>query len=68
MLKLLSNWVNRFSDKEVRRYRVRVDMINRLEPQFQGLTDEELRNKTDEFRQRLADGTSLNDLLPEALR
>lgn len=66
MLKLLSNWVNRFSDKEVRRYRVRVDMINRLEPQFQGLTDEELRNKTDEFRQRLADGTSLNDLLPEA--
>ncbi|MEV1291370.1 preprotein translocase subunit SecA [Pseudonocardia sp. NPDC049635] len=40
--------------------------IDGLEPEFEGLTDAQLRAKTDEFRQRLADGETLDDLLPEA--
>ena len=37
-----------------------------LEPQTQPLTDEQLRAKTDEFKRRLAEGETLDDLLPEA--
>jgi preprotein translocase subunit SecA len=40
--------------------------INALEPEFERLADEELRAKTDEFKQRLAEGETLDDLLPEA--
>ncbi len=43
-----------------------IDPINALEPQFEKLTDEELRAKTDEFRARLAKGESLDSLLHEA--
>jgi preprotein translocase subunit SecA len=43
-----------------------VAQINALEPKYQALSDEELRAKTDEFRQRLAAGATLDSLLPEA--
>ncbi|MBV6467112.1 MAG: Protein translocase subunit SecA [Anaerolineales bacterium] len=43
-----------------------VDEINALEPEFEKLTDEELRAKTDEFRARLSNGETLDDLLDEA--
>ncbi len=43
-----------------------VAQINALEPQFQALSDAELRAKTDEFRQRLKDGAKLDSLIPEA--
>jgi len=43
-----------------------VARINALEPQFQAFSDEELRGKTDEFKKRLADGATLDSLLPEA--
>ena len=43
-----------------------VAAINALEPKLQALSDDELRAKTDEFRRRLADGSKLDDLLPEA--
>ena len=43
-----------------------VDKLNALEPNFEKLTDEELKAKTPEYRKRLADGESLDDLLPEA--
>jgi preprotein translocase subunit SecA len=43
-----------------------VDQINNLEAQFEALTSEELLGKTSEFKQRLADGETLDDLLPEA--
>ena len=43
-----------------------VNQINALEPQIQELTDEELRAQTDKFRQQLADGKTLDDILPEA--
>jgi preprotein translocase subunit SecA len=43
-----------------------VSRINALEPEFKALSDEALRAKTGEFRQRFADGEALDDLLPEA--
>jgi len=43
-----------------------VDAVNGFEPTISALTDEELRGQTDVFRQRLANGTKLDDLLPEA--
>ena len=43
-----------------------VDKINALEPQFEALDDAALRAKTDAFRQRVAQGAALDDLLPEA--
>ncbi|MHB8516605.1 MAG: preprotein translocase subunit SecA [Dehalococcoidia bacterium] len=54
------------NDREIRKYWPVVEHINGLEPEFEALSDDELRAKTDEFRQRLADGESLDDLLPEA--
>jgi preprotein translocase subunit SecA len=47
-------------------YRTRVDAINAMEPALQKLSDDELRAKTAEFKQRLADGAKLDDLLEEA--
>ena len=41
-----------------------VNQINALEPQYQALSDEELRAKTDEFRERLKNGAKLDSLLP----
>lgn len=43
-----------------------VGTINALEPQFQSLSDAQLRGKTDEFRRRLAEGATVDQLLPEA--
>jgi len=43
-----------------------VRVANQLEPQIRELSDEALRAKTDEFRQRLKDGATLDQLLPEA--
>ncbi|MDG5748562.1 preprotein translocase subunit SecA [Qipengyuania sp. XHP0207] len=43
-----------------------VDKINALEPQLQALSDEELAAQTDKFRAQLADGKTLDDILPEA--
>ncbi len=54
------------NDRKVKTYRARVDAINALEPEFEALSDEALRAKTDEFRKQLADGTDLNDLLVPA--
>ena len=43
-----------------------VDQINALEPQLQSFSDDELRAQTDKFRAQLADGKTLDDILPEA--
>ncbi|MDD5591166.1 MAG: preprotein translocase subunit SecA, partial [Dehalococcoidales bacterium] len=59
----------RFTDsneKQLKRLQPIVDRINKLEPGFDGLSDSELRAKTGEFKTRLKDGVSLDDLLPEA--
>ncbi|WP_412479004.1 preprotein translocase subunit SecA [Azonexus sp. IMCC34839] len=54
------------NDRLLKQYNQIVKHINALEPSLQGLSDEALRAKTDEFRQRHANGESLDDLLPEA--
>src|SRR5438132_1378776 len=54
------------NDREIRKYLPLVDEINAFEPEVEALSDEELRAKTDEFRGRLAEGETIDDLLPEA--
>ena len=54
------------NEREVKKYLPLVEQVNALEPDFEALSDEELRAKTDEFRQRIADGETVDDLLPEA--
>src|SRR5690348_11511728 len=54
------------NDRYVRSLGKFVDATNAFEPTISALTDEELRGQTQLFRQRLADGTKLDDLLPEA--
>jgi preprotein translocase subunit SecA len=54
------------NDRELKRIRKIVNQVNDLEADFQALDDNQLKAKTDEFRSRLADGSSLDQLLPEA--
>ncbi len=54
------------NDRIVRRLRAEVQKINALEPEFERLSDEELRAKTGEFRERLERGAALDDVLHEA--
>ncbi|NLK52005.1 MAG: preprotein translocase subunit SecA, partial [Syntrophomonadaceae bacterium] len=51
--------------KEVKRLSRTVDQINRLEPQMEALSDTALQAKTNEFKQRIERGETLEDLLPE---
>src|SRR6201997_3493644 len=53
-------------DRRVKGYQPRVNAINALEPEFVALSDEALRARTDEFRQQLADGKTLDDILVAA--
>ncbi|MFZ2971061.1 MAG: preprotein translocase subunit SecA [Ferribacterium limneticum] len=54
------------NDRLIKQYSQAVKRINALEPAMQALSDDALRAKTDEFRQRHANGESLDALLPEA--
>jgi preprotein translocase subunit SecA len=54
------------NDRYVRSLGKYVDAINAFEPTISAMTDDELRGQTDVFRRRLAEGTKLDDLLPEA--
>ena len=54
------------SERELKRIEPIVQKIEDLRPTMQALTDEELRNKTKEYKKRLEDGATLEDLLPEA--
>ena len=54
------------SDRELKLIAPTIDKIEELRPAMQALSDEELRDKTKEYKQRLADGETLDDLLPEA--
>jgi preprotein translocase subunit SecA len=54
------------NDRRLKSYNARVAPINALEPKFEALSNDELRAKTAEFRERLAAGETLDDLLPEA--
>ena len=55
-----------FSDKELKRINPLKDKVLALEPEMAKLTDDELKAKTTEFKERLAKGETLDDLLPEA--
>lgn len=54
------------NEKDIKRMRRTVEVINALEPQFIALKDEDFPSKTEEFRSRLKDGEHLTDILPEA--
>ena len=55
-----------YSEKEVKRVMPIVDKINGLEEEISKLTDEQLKNKTNEFKKQLEEGKKLDDILPEA--
>ena len=55
-----------YSEKEVKRTRPIVQKINNLEPEISKLSDKELQAKTPEFKERIKNGESLDDILPEA--
>ncbi len=65
MLGWLTKIVGDSNEREIERLSPVVADINDLEPSVTSLTDGELRDKTDEFRQRLTEGETLDDLLPE---
>ncbi len=64
--KLLTSIFGSRNDRLLKQYRRVVEQINPLEPQFEALSDAALRAKTDDFRQRIAQGATLDDLLAEA--
>ena len=66
MLKSIARLFGGSDDKVIAKLQPRVDEINDLEPEFERLDDDELRDKTDEFRQRAYRGESLDKILPEA--
>jgi preprotein translocase subunit SecA len=63
---LLAKVIGTQNEREIKRLRPRVAEINALEPTTQPLSDEQLRGKTEEFRRRVADGATLDELQAEA--
>ena len=63
---ILSKVFKSYSEKEVKRVMPIVDSINELEESISKLSDEELKNKTTEFKTQLKEGKTLDDILPEA--
>ena len=63
---LLAKVVGTQNERELKRLRPLVGQVNALEPSVQALSDEQIRGKTAEFKQRIANGESLDDLLVEA--
>ena len=64
--KLLTSIFGSRNDRLLKQYRRVVSQVNALETSFETLDDAALRAKTDEYRQRIAQGATLDDLLPEA--
>ncbi len=54
------------NDRLLKQYRKTVSRINAMEPEYEKLSDEQLKAKTQEFKERVAKSTSLDDILPEA--
>jgi preprotein translocase subunit SecA len=67
---MISNLANKIfgsrNERIIKRHRKVVEAVNKLEPEFEALSDEQLAAKTLEFRQRHADGETLDQLIPEA--
>jgi preprotein translocase subunit SecA len=63
---IVREWLKKLmdtSERDVKRLMPIVQQINALEPDFQALSNEQLRAKTDEFKKRLQDGETLDDIL-----
>ncbi|MGN0403226.1 MAG: preprotein translocase subunit SecA [Acetatifactor sp.] len=65
-MKIIDKIFGTHSERELKRIMPLVDKIEELRPSMQELSDEELKAKTEEFKKRLAEGETLDDLLPEA--
>ncbi len=65
-VKIVDKIFGTHSERELKRLLPLADKIDALRPEMQALSDGELRAKTDEFKKRLAEGETLDDLLPEA--
>jgi preprotein translocase subunit SecA len=63
---LVEKIIGSYSDRELKRITPLVDRIEALEPEMKALSDEQLKAKTAEFKKRLADGETLDDIMPEA--
>ena len=67
---MLLNWFSGFfgasDEKKLKEFSAVIDSINQLEPQMQKLSDEELQALTSTFKKRLAEGSTLDEILPEA--
>jgi len=66
MIKILEKIFGTKNERELKRYFKIVEEINALEPRISKLSDEELKEKTDEFKERLTKGETLDDILTEA--
>ena len=65
-MKIIDKVFGTHSERELKRIHPIIDKIEELRPKMQALTDEELRAKTDEFKERLKNGETKDDILPEA--
>ena len=65
-MKLSEKIFGTHSSRELKRIMPLVDKIEELRPTMQAMTDEELKDQTRKFKERLAEGETLDDLLPEA--
>ena len=62
----LDNLFNMADKKELKKFNKIVDSIDSLEPKFESMSDKELKDMTNVFKERLANGETLDDILPEA--
>ena len=65
-MSIIDKIIGTHSERELKRIRSTVDLIESMQPQMHALSDEELKGKTEEFKKRLADGETLDDIMPEA--
>ena len=65
-MSLLTKLFGSHSDRELKKINPIADQVLALESQYKALTDEQLKGKTQEFKKRLQDGQTLDDILPEA--
>ena len=66
MIGLLKKIFPSSNEREIKKMLKKVEKINALEPDFERLDDEQLQAKTAEFKRRISDGATLDELLPEA--
>src|SRR5438477_10559917 len=64
--RIIAKMVGTNNDRQIKRMQPIVEKINSLEPSIQSLSDEQIAQKTIDFKTQLAQGKSLDDILPEA--